>query len=88
MPAMQVLVFSKAVSFVCCQKQRLTCCVDEAGIMNAGEQWIGQVSEKLLQQARDTVHIVTEVLRIFEVNPRGICYLVSKVSSLPTLPIL
>lgn len=36
--------------------------------MLLGEQWVGQVPEKLLQKSSHTVHVVEEILRVPEVK--------------------
>ena len=50
-----------------------TCCFDETLIMLFGKQGIWQVSEELLQQASNAIHIVVEVLWVAKIHLIGIC---------------
>lgn len=48
--------------------KRLTCGLNEALVILACEQRIGQVSEELLEQAGNAIHIVKEVRGIAKID--------------------
>lgn len=48
----------------------LTACLDKGLVVLRGEERVGEVPEELLQQTRDTIDVVEEVLRVPEVEHR------------------
>jgi hypothetical protein len=49
----------------------LTGCLDESRVVLLGQQGIWQIPEELLEQARNAIHIVEEVLRVAEIEVGG-----------------
>lgn len=53
------------------------CRVDVLAVKFARKKWVRQLSEELLQQARDTIHVVLEGFWIPEINLGRICSLLA-----------
>jgi hypothetical protein len=49
------------------------CSIDELGVEFPGEQRVGKLAEKLLQQAGNAIDIVLESFRVAKIDLRGVC---------------
>lgn len=46
--------------------------IDESCVVFLGQKRVRELAEKLLQQARDAVHVVVKIFRVVEVHLTGI----------------